>query len=313
LKEFFDRLKELYNKFDENCKEIVEGQCLKCALCCSSRSKFPPLSKLEEDFLSEYIKDFDYPDIETFKHFMIHREGSYCPYFNSDIKGCNVYSVRPIYCRMHGNFKFNDEVGYENCSFYGKSISVTSENKNETIKYIKEIMELRFFYDVVRASGPEEKIEALLKLGEEYTGQEEYLKAFTTYKEAEKIAPDDPRVLFNLGYVFRNISKLKEEADFHALTLAMNYMEKSVSYGGDKYFPYIYQNLGFIYLDLYLFEKADTVFQKAIEFEPHKALPYLGMALIAFYNGDKEKLALFCNRVLEIEPENSQAKQLMNT
>jgi len=318
MKEIFDTLKDLYDSFDKEYFIPSENSCGECKLCCTSDMKYPPLSKLECDFIEDFFKEHDgNPDIESFKNFMINRDRSHCPYFNP-LSGCNIYNARPMYCRLFGLFRFKGNTPVpKNCVFYGKTVRATPQLMYKIIKYFPEFAELKYKYALLKAVDDKEKLEALINLGKEYIRQDREDVSLPLFEEAIKISPHDFRAHFYAGTVYRcknNLSMAAEE------------LEKSLSFGGEKEFPEIHGHLGFIYLDILdthsnlsetdkkeLIEKSFSSFTRSMEFEANKVTPHMGMAFVYNAKGDRDRALAGFNKVLEMEHDNSLALKMVES
>ncbi|MEQ8187213.1 MAG: tetratricopeptide repeat protein [Candidatus Eremiobacterota bacterium] len=303
MNEFFTRLREIYDDFDMEYMTDNAAECGTCELCCTKKFAYPPLSLLDLDYLDYFIKEHNIsPGIEIFKRFIENKDRDYCPYWN---KGCTVYKGRPFFCRTYGMFHFDSEQPlHPSCIYQDKTIEVTAETRYKKIKHLPEYLEMRYKYEVVNAKNNEEKVKALVTLGGEYINQFRFEEGLLTFLEAEKLAPEDINVLYDLGFVYRSMNKFSE---------AKEKLEKCIALGGEDKYPYLYQHTGFVYLSLNLFDEALKAFTKATELEPEVALSYLGLALYYFTCGNKEKAMELCRKGLEIEPDHKMGQDLLKS
>jgi len=303
MDEFFRRLREIYDNFDREYMTYNDTGCGACELCCSKNFTYPPLPLLDLDYLDYFIKEHNItPGIEIFKNFIENKDRDYCPYW---IKGCSVYKGRPFFCRTYGIFHFDNEQPLaHSCIYQNNTIEVTSESRYKKIKDLPEYLEMRYKYEVLKAANNEEKVKALVTLGGEYINQVRFEDGLSTFLEAEKLAPENTSVLYDLGFVYRSMNKFSE---------AKEKLEKCISLGGEEKYPYLYQHTGFVYLSLNLFDEALKAFTKAIELEPEVALSYLGLALYYFTCGNKEKALEYCHRGLDIEPDHNMGHDLLKS
>jgi Flp pilus assembly protein TadD len=303
MKNILKRLKEVYDDFGREYLQNLNITCGNCYICCSAPTNYPKLSNLEYDFLVDFVKENNIePSGEALKGYMEAKDRKICPYYDKE-KGCIIYSARPFCCRVYGPFRFEkDHPLPETCAFRGKQTDVLDLDKYVQIKYLSEFMELRYRYAILAARDEKEKMEGLINLGEEYIRQNRPDDAFPVFEMSEKIEPSDSRPYFNLGCIYRTRGDMKRAGEK---------MWESCKLGGDKYFPYIYQNLGFIYLNMNLVDEAEKAFRKAIELEPGEAIPCLGMAFVNLARGEKEKAIENSNKAIKIEPDNTIAKSLV--
>mgnify|MGYP000910293173 CR=1 FL=1 len=317
MKDMFNTLKEIYDGFDKEYFIHSENSCGDCKLCCTSVMKFPPLSHLECDFIEDFLKKHDgYADIKTFKNFMIHRDRERCPYFNH-FKGCTIYTVRPMYCRLFGLFRFKGTNPVpQTCVFYGKTVKAPPQDMYKIIKYFPEFTELKYKYDFLIAGDDKEKLEALINLGKEYIRQDREEELLSLFEEGIKKFPCDYRVHFYAAIAFRCKNNL---------SVAAKELEESLLLGGEKEFPEIYGHLGFIYLDIMdtspdlsetakkeLIEKAFALFTRSMELEAHTVTPHMGLAFVHNARGDKDRALEGFKKVLAIEHNHSLARKMVD-
>ncbi len=316
MKEIFDTLKDIYDGFDKEYFIPSENSCGDCKLCCTSVMKFPPLSRLECDFIEDFLRTHDdYPDIKTFKNFMIHRDKDRCPYFNH-LTGCTIYTARPMYCRLFGLFRFRGTNPVPRaCVFYGKTVKAPPHDMYRIIKYFPEFTELKFKYDLLKASDDKEKLEALINLGKEYIRQDKEEHLLSLFEEGIKNFPHDCRVHFYAATAYRCR---------YNLIMAAKEFEESLSCGGEKEFPDIHGHVGFVYMDILdthsdlseadkkeLIEKAFSSFTRAMEFEAHTVTPHMGLAFVYNARGDKDRALQSFKKVLDMEQNNSMARKMI--
>jgi len=301
--DMFNRLKDIYEDFDREYLHNINMDCQDCFLCCTAKFIYPKVSSLEYDFLDDFIKKnkIDTP-VEQFKYYITNRSPDICPCYDMSKKRCTIYSARPFCCRMYGLFSFKGEAPLpDKCAFYGKRKKISDNEKYGVILHFAEFMELRYKYDLMKVTAKKERMEILIRLGEEYFRQDRHGEAEEVFEEAYKINPHDPRITYNMGCIYRGRGELDR---------ARKNMELSLAGGGERDFPYIYQNLGFICLNTNSFEDSCKYFEKAIELEPEESLPYTGMAFACWSRGDEENAKINCARAMELDPENQMVKTL---
>ena len=303
MNNFFTILNSLYDAFHKEYLEGIEVKCKECNLCCSKSFWYPEVFQIEYDFLENFIKENNIEiSVDKFKDYVVNKKGDFCPYYNKETCKCIVYSARPLFCRFFGLFEFDGDAPLPpECVFGNTRVYVPENEKYDFIKYFSELIELRYRYDLFKAKGKEEELEALIKLGEEYIRQSRYEESLVIFERAGKINSREGRVHYNLGSIYRSTGDLKK---------AKGEMEMSLSLGGEKDFPYIYQNLGFICLDSNMAEASKEYFKKAIEVEPEEALSYIGMAFLFWADGEKKKARINCEKAIELDPHNVMAQKL---
>jgi len=161
MKNIISSLKKLYMQFDKVYLKLNYGECGKCSLCCTSKTKFkyPPVSCLECNLIKDYIEK-NYIDI--LKNYIPNKNKELsCPYYNFKI-GCIIYPVRPMYCRLFGLFQFEEDPELpKSCIYYGNSINVTLNNRYYLIKYLKKFESLSEQYNKLNLN---EKNDAFLSI-----------------------------------------------------------------------------------------------------------------------------------------------------
>lgn len=298
MKDFLKPLKEIFENFDREYHFGPELLCGECKICCTNKVKYPKISRLEYDLIKDFLKKNE-PEqsLEIFKEYMTDSKINTCPCYDKE-KKCLIYPVRPFCCRVFGIFGFENDRSVplpDNCIFHKTRQQLGERDKYEKIKGLSDFMELIRKYDIMQSGNDLEKINELISLGEEYMRQDKLDKALSFFHEAKKINSLEPRTHYNIGNIYRsqgNIKKAKEN------------LEKSLVLEGDKIYPYIYQNLGFICLDLNEPELSAAYFKKAIEKESTKAMPYIGMAFAEWKRGNEKKAGKNCSIALKIEPHN---------
>lgn len=281
--------------------DISKVSCFRCGLCCSSKMRLS-LSELEYDFLEDFVKqNSDKPHIDEFNAFIKDKATLYCPYYDKE-RGCSVYIARPMCCRLFGNFHF---IGYhsprDSCAYKGMGIKVPLEMDYDDIKGNLKFKELRSKYECYKSVNDKEKLEALISLGQVYMRQEKWDDALRVFGEGEKISPSDSRIYYEMGCIYKWVGKLD---------MAREKLEKSLDLGAEKYFPCVYQSLGYVYSALGLQEKALSMFSTAFEKEPDSVLACLDMAFIKSSMGNKEEAIAYCNKALGMDGQNNMALKM---
>ena len=297
MKNLFKKLEELYEKFDRKNFHNMEVACHNCGMCCSSGMRFF-VSDFEYDFLNKYLKEHNIsPDIEVFKRFMIKRDRDFCPYYNGK-KGCRVYEARPLCCRLFGNFQFRGEpMPRKSCAYYRKGFKVYNPSQ---IKEQSEFIELRAKYKLMKAESYEEKVEAIINLSSFYVGEERLNEALHILEKWEEIFPHNVKINYQAGCVYKWMNNLERAGER---------LERSLELGGIKYYPSIYQTLGYVYAGMGHCDRAEEFFKKALELKPD-VQSYTDMALIHLTAGGAGKAFYYCEKALEEEPHNKMALEI---
>jgi len=143
MKNFFEKLQNIYDNFQEKYIQHIDESCAGCDYCCSSKFTYPPVSHIEYDYIE---KEKGVEKTELLKKFMINREGERCPFYSTE-KGCGIYEIRPLCCRLFGVFA-SDPFLPENC-IYKNIVQKTDERilfRRE--KGLKDFMILKLEYEL---------------------------------------------------------------------------------------------------------------------------------------------------------------------
>lgn len=177
-------------------------------------------------------------------------------------------------------------------------------------------------------------IPALIKMGEIHIQRKEYAKALESFEELIRQNIKGPGVNFNAGlallkmkkakdaipYLEKAVSKQSGIAYWH-LTLARAYHKSHQLQKALKYYraslqidpnqPVAHNEMGLVFWDLKSFYFADASFQKAHELDKQyvEALNNLVSSSMLFKQYDKA--IIYINRLLEINPDNDSAQQLL--
>ncbi len=120
--------------------------------------------------------------------------------------------------------------------------------------------------------------------------QEKWDDAIKNYNKVLKILPHMGEIKFNLGAAYLNSGKT---------TKATDYIQKSLNSFSDKN---AYISLGFAYMNLGNYEKAEKIFKKLSKKLPNLLLPHLLLAKL-YYNIQKDTLCeLEIKKVLKMRP-----------
>jgi len=292
MKNFFNKLQNIYDNFQEKYIQHIDESCAGCDYCCSSKFTYPPVSYIEYDYIE---KEKGVEKTDLLKEFMIRRELERCPFYSAE-KGCGIYEIRPLCCRLFGIFASDPSLP-ENC-IYKNIVQKTDERilfRRETD--LKDFMILKLEYELEIKKNKNDKIRIFTDLTEEYIARNEIKEAKKILNEIKKLDKQNYSYYFYKGIVCKKEERIKE---------AIKNLEKAKKLGAEKEYPYIYEYLGFIYYEEGELKKARKTLTKAMKTIPDSPQVYTVMALISL----KEAL-LYCKETLKLEPHNPVAKHLM--
>ncbi len=177
-------------------------------------------------------------------------------------------------------------------------------------------------------------VPALIKMGEIHIQRKDYTKALESYQELIRQNIKAPAVNFNAGLALLEMKQPEaalpylEEATakqpgnaFWHLTLARAYHKSSQLQKALKYYratlrinpnqPVAHNEMGMLFWDMNSFYFADAAFQKALQLDRQyeEALSNLVTSSMLFKHYDET--IDYINRLLEINPDNNNAKQLL--
>lgn len=123
-----------------------------------------------------------------------------------------------------------------------------------------------------------------------------FSKAIKHLNKALKKAPDNPLILYNLGFAYQNAKKYD---------MAINIYKRILKLDPDNVDTLL--NLGQVYQAAMEFEKAQEIYEKAIRINPKSTEIYSNLGLVYFGQG-KIKEAIFCYKeAIKINPTTAKA------
>ncbi len=154
----------------------------------------------------------------------------------------------------------------------------------------------------VVANNPKD-FEAQYLLGQTYESLGDIDKAVDAYEKAVELKPDDSRALYNLAIVY----KAKGKKNWAIAT-----MKKAVR--NDKSFVGARFMLAKMYFDEGEFDEAELHYEKIVDINPYgfdMATVHTELGLVYLENDKKEQAITEWQNALEIDPDNDQAKELL--
>lgn len=146
-----------------------------------------------------------------------------------------------------------------------------------------------------------ENIKALNSLGNLFYNAGRVNEAVDSYKKALNIISDNANVLNNLGDIFLyKINNLREGKAFIEEAIAL-----------DPDFSMALINLGNALMLEGNTAEAETVFRQVLEKEPRNVIAYGNLAVIYEDKGERNKAKEMLNKVLEIDPKDARALQML--
>ncbi|MEQ8190959.1 MAG: YkgJ family cysteine cluster protein [Candidatus Eremiobacterota bacterium] len=295
MKKIFLKLDEIYKKLQEKFINKTAGSCTGCNYCCNSDINYPPISSLEYDFLESHLAEEERDKIDTFKSFMKEKDRPACPFYSS---GCRVYKFRPLCCRLFGTFISINTVLPDTCIY--KNIAQRTDEKTlfRIEPSLREFQILKIAYDIEKSKESEKKKILMIKLAEEYIAQNLLHEALETLEEINKSYPHEPAFYFYSGLINKWLGNIDT---------SVSCLEKAIELKGEKKYPSVYEYLGMIYYSMNKLDKAREMLKKGINVLPDSKEAYLGLTMVNLKEG-----ALYCSKILDLEPENTVALHILN-
>jgi len=128
----------------------------------------------------------------------------------------------------------------------------------------------------------------------------EFEKALIHYSKARKLAPNDPDTLYNYALCQKNLGYLHEAVS--------SFKQLTVSNPTDQEGLY---NLGNCYRELKEYDLARQAYYQVLEYAPDHLSANKNLAYIYHLSGDTENELIHYNRILKIDPNNSQARHMV--
>ncbi|MEQ8173031.1 MAG: tetratricopeptide repeat protein [Candidatus Eremiobacterota bacterium] len=295
MKKFFLKLDEIYTKLQKKFIDKTVGSCAGCNYCCNSDINYPPISSLEYDFLEANLEEEEKDKINTFKRFMTEKDSPACPFYSA---GCRVYRFRPLCCRLFGTFISINTLLPDTCIY--KNIAQRTDEKTlfRIEPSLREFQILKFLYEIELGNNPDIKKDLLIKLAEEYIAQNLLPEALEKLEEINKLYPLEPAFYFYSGLIHKWLGNIDT---------SLSFLEKSIELKGEIKYPSVYEYLGMIYYSMDQCDKARETLKKAVNILPDSKEACLGLAMV-----NLKESAMYCNKVLELDPANTVADYMLN-
>ena len=133
-------------------------------------------------------------------------------------------------------------------------------------------------------------VDVYVSLGSAFFDKGDLNNALAAYRSALEIDPGNAKVHCNMGYLLWGKNAINESIKSYEMAIKL-----------DPFYDIAYNNLGVIYLDdLGQFDKAEMLFQKAVEINPNYALAYYNTARLMSIRGDKIEAARLFQVALDL-------------
>jgi Flp pilus assembly protein TadD/peroxiredoxin len=141
---------------------------------------------------------------------------------------------------------------------------------------------------------------ALLNLGNVYRRQSSFAQAQEFLDKALAIQPDDPEVNYSLGMLYAQQNQMQRASD---------YLQRAIALRPD--YPEALNNLGVLFVRGQDYSRAEEQFKTCIRLVPNFDQSYLNLARLYAMRSDKEKAREVLQELLQIQPQNSSARQAL--
>jgi tetratricopeptide (TPR) repeat protein len=139
---------------------------------------------------------------------------------------------------------------------------------------------------------------ALQNLGNAYRQKKDWDDAKRVLEHALTVSPEDAEANYSLGMVYAQLNDTER---------AYAFLQKALVAKPD--FPEALNNLGILYLRTRRPEEAAKSFQESIRVAPNFEPAYFNLARLYAIEGDKDKARTTLEKLLEIHPDQAQAKK----
>lgn len=157
---YWEQIKKAYENIEKYLPEYSGNPCGNCRICCTYIVS-QGVTLLELDYIDEYLKNEKISD-EKLKEFQEYinkaeenREIKYkvCPFYSSELKGCRIYSARPLSCRTFGYFIKSEKLHFipDECLLKKNIKTYEDETFNEIMPFIRPFYTLVFQYEAQKA------------------------------------------------------------------------------------------------------------------------------------------------------------------
>ena len=141
---------------------------------------------------------------------------------------------------------------------------------------------------------------ALLNLGNIYRRQKDFEKAQELLNRALALQPDDPETNYSLGMFYAQQSQMQQ---------AGSYLQKAIDLRPN--YPEALNNLGVLFVQVQDYSKAEEQFKTCIQRASQFDQSYFNLARLYALKGEKENARKTLAELLKREPDNLNAKQML--
>ena len=153
---YCEQIEKAYENIKDYLPKHNENPCGNCRICCTYIVSLG-VTLLELDYIEEYLKSEKIP-VEKLKEFRdyvnkVKEDGEFkykiCPFYDSEIKGCGIYSARPLSCRTFGYFIKTENLHFipDECLLKKNIKTYEDETFNEIMPFIRPFYSLVFQYE----------------------------------------------------------------------------------------------------------------------------------------------------------------------
>ena len=164
--------------------------------------------------------------------------------------------------------------------------------------YTEDLINAKYFFEkAIKLNFSDHKCYVLL--GSILNKLQKYDEAIDLNKIALNFFPKSPNLFFNLGNSYLKLGRISE---------SIIQYQKAIDHKKDFY--QAYNNLGKALISAKKYENAIISFKKALKIKPNYISAYENLASL-YYSNSKNSSKKFYKKILEIDPENANAKHML--
>ena len=130
MKRFYIELEQVYARVESQTTKRLGNPCGECSYCCEAGMASHRVTELEFEFLEARTTPAKARDFRDYIRRQSNEDGQLlfpkCPFYE---QGCTIHTIRPLSCRLYGNFQTQSEVIPDFCVFKEQAVRVSPEGQ----------------------------------------------------------------------------------------------------------------------------------------------------------------------------------------
>lgn len=172
-----------------------------------------------------------------------------------------------VYERMG---RIDEAIGmYEELLMTGKSVQKYLQKITSILTVLHDDKRLVKILKMVSSYLPWDETTLWNKIGDLLMRAKDYLGASEAFRKVISLDPNDPRIQFNLGLAYQELSLFKKAEETYYKVLELNPKDHAAL-----------NNLGNVLKEMKRYDEAIASYQKAIEIEPDKAISWANLGIL---------------------------------